>query len=111
MTLKSWDEVMGEHYSPEQIAEIDREAEVILVATELNQLRKARRLLRRELECRIEKRRERFAALNEAFDPRLGSVREAIEAMGGELRLTAHFPDGEYPLDSLSRAPEATPAE
>jgi hypothetical protein len=84
---------------PEMRDRMDRNAEVMSAAFELNDLRKARRLSRDELLHRLEVRAEKAVAPPPAVNPRLGALREAVEAMGGELRVTAVFPDGDYPID------------
>ena len=38
------------------------------------------------------------------MDMRLSTLREVVEAMGGELRVTAYFPDAEYRLEAFERA-------
>lgn len=36
--------------------------------------------------------------MDQRFEVRLETLREVIEAMGGELLVTARFPDAEYPI-------------
>jgi hypothetical protein len=84
---------------PEMRDRMDRNAEVMSAAFELNDLRKARKLSRDELLHRLEVRAEKAVVAPPAVNPRIAALRDAVEAMGGELRVTAVFPDGDYPID------------
>ena len=84
---------------PEMRDRMERNADVLSAAFGLNDLRKARRLSRDELLHRLEVRAEKRMDAPPAINPRLCALRDAVEAMGGELRVTAVFPDGDYPIE------------
>jgi hypothetical protein len=90
---------------PEMRDRMERNAEVMSAAFELNDLRKARKLSRDELMHRLEVRAEKPVAPPPAINPRICALRDAVEAMGGELRVTAVFPDGDYPIDLTAERP------
>jgi transcriptional regulator with XRE-family HTH domain len=88
---------------PEVREGAERKARAMIAAIELNELRKARRLTQKELACRLGSRQSNVSKIERRPDLHVSTLREVIEAMGGELRLTAHFPDAEYSLDNLAR--------
>jgi transcriptional regulator len=106
-----WRKIRDANLTSAQVRELEAEVDVLSATIALGELRKSRKITQKELARRLGTRQPNISRLERRPDLRIRALREAIEAMGGELRLTAHFPDGEYPLDSLSRAPEATPAE
>lgn len=79
----------------------------------LAEVRRARRLTQEELAealgvnqasvSKIERGHERHADLY------LSTLRRFIEAMGGELRLVAVFPDSEIPIDNFRQIDETNP--
>jgi len=75
----------------------------MLAAIELNDLRKARKLTQEELAERLGIRQSNVSKLERRADLPVSTLRDLVEAMGGELRLTARFPDAEYELGFLRR--------
>jgi len=98
MPTRSWDEIKATA-APETIARAGRKTEALLAAFELNELRKARRLTQEELARRLGTRQANVSKLERRTDVRVSTLRDVIEAMGGELRITAHFPDGDYRIE------------
>lgn len=99
---------------PEVREGIERGAELMKTAIELGELRKARGLTQEELADRLGIRQANVSKMERRLDMRLSTLREVIEAMGGELRVTAHFPDAEYridPFDSTTAQPEDASGE
>ncbi len=106
MLRKKWREIKA-HARPETIAQAEREADVLSAAIELAELRRARRITQEELAERLGTRQANVSKLERRMDMRLSTLRDLVEAMGGELRITAHFPDAEYRIDT----PEVQSAE
>jgi len=93
---------------PEVIEGARRQTEALLAAIELNDLRKARKLTQEQLAERLGIRQSNVSKLERRADMHVSTLRDVVEAMGGELRLTARFPDGEFELDFIGRANGAT---
>jgi len=98
MATKSWDEIKAKA-APDTIAAAARKTEAMLAAFELNELRKARNLTQEDLARRLGTRQANVSKLERRTDVRVSTLREVVEAMGGELRITAHFPDAEYLIE------------
>ena len=98
MPTKSWDEIKAKA-APETIAAAARKTDAMLAAIELNELRKARNLTQEDLARRLGTRQANVSKLERRTDVRVSTLRELVEAMGGELRITAHFSDAEYLIE------------
>jgi transcriptional regulator len=95
MGTKSWDEIKAQA-APETLAAAARKTEAMLAVFELTELRRARKLTQEELAHRLGTRQANVSKLEHRSDLRVSTLREVIEAMGGKMRITAEFPDGEY---------------
>jgi transcriptional regulator with XRE-family HTH domain len=102
MPTKKWSELKAKAL-PETIARAAKKTETMLVAIELNDLRKARKLTQAQLAERLNIRQSNVSKLERRADLHVSTLRDVVEAMGGELRVTARFPDAEYELDSIGR--------
>lgn len=98
MKRHRWEEIRA-LADPDVVAEAVAEARLIAVTIELSGLRKARKLTQEELAERLATRQPSVSKLENRRDMRVSTLREVVEAMGGELRITAHFPDADYTLD------------
>ena len=81
------------------LSRAEHKTEAMAAALELNQLRKARRLTQEELARRLGIRQANVSKLERRGDMHVSTLREVVEAMGGELRITAHFPDADYLIE------------
>jgi len=93
--------------SPDVVERAERRAQAMLYAMELNDLRRARRITQEELAERLGTRQSNVSKLERRTDVRISTLRDVIEAMGGELRIIAHFADADYRIDQFERAAEA----
>jgi hypothetical protein len=89
---------------PESQREIERGAEVMSTAAKLEWLRRARKILGDDWLDALDKARGKGKAATGDCDPRISSLREVVEAVGGELRIIARFPDVAYRINSFERA-------
>lgn len=92
---------------PEQRARIQRRVEAELAAIELSELRALRGITQEELAERIGTRQANVSQMERRADMRISTLRQVIEAMGGELVITARFPDAEVRLDQWHSAEQA----
>lgn len=81
--------------APEVLASAARKKEAILVAMELDELRRRRKITQEELAARLGKSQPHISQLERRDDMHLSTLREVINALGGGLRIEAEFPDGE----------------
>ena len=70
-----------------------RAAELIAEEMTLRELRKARKLTQVRLASRLGITQDGVSRLEKRSDLLLSTLREAVEAMGGNLSLVAQFPD------------------
>lgn len=70
-----------------------RKAEIAVEYTTLEELRVALGLSQEELAQRLEVQQPAVSKLTSRSDMRISTLRDLIEAMGGELHVTAKFPD------------------
>jgi transcriptional regulator with XRE-family HTH domain len=103
MAWHKWEEIRS-LAAPETVEAALREAEVLAAAIELNELRRARRLTQEELARRLGIRQSNVSKMERRLDLRVSTLRDVVEAMGGELRITALFPDAEYRIDPAAAA-------
>lgn len=87
------------NWSPERIAEVEAGAREMLLEMPLNRLRQARNLTQDELAAAMGTSQASVSKLERRSDVYLSSARRYVEAMGGELEITARFPDAAFRLD------------
>lgn len=102
MVTKDWSEIKAKA-APETIERAARRTEAMLAAIELNDLRKARKLTQEQLAERLGIRQSNVSKMERRTDLHVSTLRDVVEAMGGELRVTARFSDAEYELDYIGR--------
>ena len=99
---KKWSELKAT-LPPEVIERARKKTEAMLAVIELNELRKARKLTQEQLAERLGIRQSNVSKVERRADLLVSTLREVVEAMGGELRVTARFPDAEYEIHRVSR--------
>lgn len=86
--------------SPESQVRAANKAKVML-AEMLNELRQARGLSQKMLAELLHVQQPAIAKLEKRTDMYLSTLRSHIEAMGGQLEIVAHFPDGEVKISNF----------
>jgi transcriptional regulator with XRE-family HTH domain len=86
-------------WSHDRIAEVEAGARELLLETPLYRLRQARSMTQDELAAAMGTSQTSVSKLERRPDVYLSSVRRYVEAMGGELEITARFPDAAFRLD------------
>jgi transcriptional regulator with XRE-family HTH domain len=94
MSRQSWKDIRNTA-APETIERAERQAAAILASMELDELRKARRVTQAELASRLNIQQGNVSRLERRDDMHVSTLREVVEALGGELEITARFPDGQ----------------
>ena len=89
MKLHKWSDIKHRGMTPERIARADRAVEKELVAMDLRALRDGLGVTQEELAGRIKVSQSQLSRLERRKDSRLSTIRRYVEAMGGELEITA----------------------
>lgn len=103
----SADQVFAETMSPDMIAQSDRRSEILLGEYDtLQKLRKALELTQSDIGRKMGTRQVLVAQLEKRSDVLLSTLRDYVEALGGELELRIHFKDQEpIRLSGLGETP------
>jgi DNA-binding XRE family transcriptional regulator len=91
--------------APESRARASDRTRQMLEAMPLAELRRARGLSQQMLAEVLHVNQPAIAKIEKRTDLYLSTLRSHIEAMGGELRLVARFPNGEVLIDGFARLP------
>jgi hypothetical protein len=97
---------LEEKMSPESRARVDqavREAREAIKELPLDELRYARVLSHIMLAEALGIQQPAIAKMEKRTDMYISTLRSHIEAMGGQLEITAHFPDGSVRIANFSQ--------
>lgn len=103
---KKWSD-LREGMSPESRARADYKTEVMLITIVLRDLLQERGLTQEQLAETMDRAQGNISRMLRRTDMHVSTLREIIEAMGGSLEITAHFPDRDYRIDPLAAVPAA----
>jgi len=95
---------LRERMSPERRARNAERAAAIIAAMDLAELRGALDLTQEELAERLQVAQSNVSRLEHRDDMLISTLRQVVEAMGGELHLEAVFPDGGVRLSRFEKA-------
>jgi transcriptional regulator with XRE-family HTH domain len=90
---------------PERRARNAEKAAALIAAIDLAELRGTRNLTQEELAERLQISQSNVSRLEHRDDILVSTLRQVVEAMGGELRVRAVFPDGEVRLTRYEKTP------
>jgi len=106
-TRNNWS-TLKSRMSPESRARVDARVRETLASMPLAEIRKAIGQTQTELAETLEVGQGSVSKIEHAADMYLSTLRKYIAALGGELRLTAEFPDGRsIDIDTVSDWAEA----
>ena len=91
--MKTLAETIAELPAGEQHAIRARDAELVAEELTLRQLREILGVTQEELADRLEIGQDNISRFERREDVRLSTLRGYVEALGGELHVTAHFPN------------------
>ena len=80
--------------SPEAQAAAEQKTQALLEGLPLQELRQARQLSQEQLAAILQVKQASISKLERRTDMYISTLRQFIEAMGGELEIVAKFPDG-----------------
>ena len=106
--LMKWSELEAE-LSPEARARIDARVRETMSRLRLSDIREAVGHTQVAVAAKLDLGQASVSKIESAADMYLSTLRRYIEALGGELVVSAKFPEGTVvPIDSLSSAPRKT---
>ena len=94
---------LEERMSPGSRERVDRAVREALKELPLNELRNARGLSQKMLAEALGIQQPAIAKMEKRTDMYISTLRSHIEAMGGHLEITAHFPDGSVKIANFSQ--------
>lgn len=100
MTRKPWTEIKATA-RPETIERAAAKTETLLAAIELDELARERGLTQEQLAHRLGTAQGNVSRALRRKDMKVSTLREVVHAMGGELRMVAHFPDRDVEIDQF----------
>ena len=89
-------------FTPERHRRIKATKNRLLAEMPLHELRQARALTQQELAETLNVNQPAVAKLEQRADVYVSSLRSYIEAVGGQLKIIAQFPDGEVTITNFS---------
>ena len=89
--------------SEEARAEAAGQIDAIMAEMPLHELRRARGLSQKMLAETLRVQQPAIAKLEQRTDMYISTLRSHIEAMGGELEITARFPEGVVKISNFSQ--------
>ena len=101
---------LREKMSPEAQERVEAGTKAELVKMRLVELRKVRGLSQKELCKLLHVQQPAVAKLEKRTEMYISSLRNHIEALGGELEIVATFPDGSIHIDNFSDLNNSTSA-
>ena len=90
--------------SPAQQARAEARTRAMLAEMPLHELRHARQLTQMALAEALEVAQSEISKIEHRTDLYVSTLRRYIEAMGGELEIIAHFPDGDVRITQFEDA-------
>jgi transcriptional regulator with XRE-family HTH domain len=100
-----WREIRGT-FSPEQEAEIARRVKESAGVMTLNQLREARSLTQVNLAKVLNVNQGAVSRMEKRTDMYVSTLRNFIQALGGQLQVKAVFPEGEVEIEQFETLAE-----
>ncbi len=98
---------LEEKMSPASRARAEAKAEKLLEEMPLYELRNARQLTQEKLAKELHVNQSAVSKLERRADMYVSTLREFVRAMGGELEITARFPEGTVRINQFEETKEA----
>ena len=92
--------------SPEARARSHEKAEVMKAELPLAELRQARHFSQEQLAAELHIKQPAVAKIEKKADMYISTLRRFVEAMGGQLEIRAHFPDGDVRINQFEELEE-----
>ncbi len=89
MKMHKWSDLKASRYSPEEIRRMKDEALAEIREMDLKALREAAGLTQVEMAAKLESTQSQLSKIEHGGDRRLSTLRRYVEAVGGDLEVTA----------------------
>ena len=96
-------------FTPERRQRITEMKRELLAEMPLHELRRARALTQRDMAEMLKVNQPAVSKLEQRADVYVSSLRSYIEAVGGNLKIVAEFPEGEVTITNFSDLEGMTP--
>ena len=93
MKTRKWEDVRREHLTAKEIAKNDAWARREVLEMNLRQLRDLAGKTQKELSARLKVEQPQVSRIEKGADHLVSTLREYVEALGGELEVIARFGD------------------
>lgn len=93
-------------FLPERRRRIDDMKRELLAEMPLHQLRRARTLTQQDMAKKLKGNQSAISKLEQQADMYVSSLRSYVEAVGGQLKIVAEFPEGEIAITNFSNVGE-----
>lgn len=97
---KPWSE-LTKNFTPERRRRVDAIAKSMIAEMPLHELRRARALTQQDLAKSLNVNQPAVSKMEQRTDAYISSLRSYIEAVGGKLKITAEFPEGEVGITNF----------
>lgn len=87
--------------SPQAREAAEKKAQQLLADLPLQELRQARHLSQEQLASILHVKQAAISKMEHRTDMYISTLRGFIKAMGGDLKIIAHFPDGEVQINQF----------
>jgi hypothetical protein len=91
MRLHRWEDIRRRHFTPEELAKLDREIEEEIVEMNLHTVRKYLHKTQTEVAKAAKMAQGDVSVVERRKDHLLSTLRRYVEALGGELEVSAIF--------------------
>ncbi len=89
MAMHKWNDIKAKRFTPEKIAQMKKAALDELLEMDLRALREAAGMTQAELAAKLETTQGGLSRMESPGDRRLSTIKNYVEALGGELELVA----------------------
>ncbi|MEJ1360718.1 MAG: XRE family transcriptional regulator [Candidatus Sedimenticola sp. (ex Thyasira tokunagai)] len=96
--------------SPEAQARSHAKAMQMIADLPLAELRQARHFSQEQLAAELHVKQPAVAKMEKKVDMYISTLRRFVEAMGGQLEIRAHFPEGDVRINQFEDIEEQQPA-
>jgi len=93
--------LLREKMSPKARAAAAKKTQELLAELPLQELRHVRMLSQEQLAAKLNVKQATVSKLERRADMYISTLRKVIKAMGGELEITAKFPDGKVSINQF----------
>src|SRR6266568_515022 len=96
--------------SPEARAKAEEQTRQLMQEMPLQELRQARKMSQEQMAKNLHTKQSNVSRIEKRTDMYISTLRNVIKAMGGDLEIVAHFPDGNVRINQFEELDEAVKA-